>query len=418
MDDGVSRPLGSYRVLELSGAVPMQFGKTFADLGAEVLKIEPSGGDAARSLPPFAATGPRDAESSLYWEAYGAGKRSVTLDLDGEAGRSVLRQLVACADVLVEAYPPGWLAARGLSYEQLREINPALVLTSISPFGQTGPFASRLGSDLVQFAMGGYLNMTGPPGGTPLKPSAPYQTWLHGCMQAVAATLLALRARRRNGRGTHVDQALRDSVPWMLTHTYQFWDLLGVNLTRQGASRDMGGALRLPAVWRALDGYIVWMFQTGHIGGTRARMLVEWMAEHGMAPPWLRDIRWETFDLLAAGPEMARQLTAAFAAFFATQTKAALFAWSLKRGVMLAPVQTLRDVATDVQLEVRGAWRQQPTESSSIRVPGPPVRMSAADWQPRGPAPAPGEHNDAVLGGLLGRRETSPPAPSLKGEGS
>lgn len=401
--EGLSRPLRAYRVVELPGSEPLLFGKTFADLGADVIQVEPPGGDPARRLPPFAEV---DGESqSLYWLAYSAGKRSVIADLDSEEGRMLVRRLARQADVLVEALPPGRLAAIGLGFEQLRMENPALVMTSITAFGQDGPFAGWQGSDLIHLAMSGYLNMTGPADGPPLKPSAPYQTFLHGSMQAVAATLLALRRRRRTGEGGHVDLAMRDTGMWMLTHTYQFWDLLGVNLKRQGSSRDMGGVLRLPSVWRALDGYIVWLFQTGHIGGQRLRMLVDWMAESGLAPEWMRNQAWETFDLLKAGLETNQRLTAAFAAFFATKTKAELFDWSMPRGVMLAPVQTLRDVADDVQLAARGAWRElQPAaaEAGLLRIPGPPVRMSAAGWEPRGPSPRPGEHNRAVYRDLLG----------------
>jgi benzylsuccinate CoA-transferase BbsE subunit len=402
-DAAEERPLGGCRVVELPGAEPALFGKTFADLGAEVIKVEPPDGDPGRTLPPFAPDG-----SSLYWGAYAAGKWSVTAALKTDAGRDLLHRLAVVADIVVGALPAGWLEAPGGLGAELVDANPALVLVAISPFGQRGPYASWRGSDLVQFALSGYLYMTGPPDGAPLKPSAPYQTWFHGCMHAVAATLLALRARRKDGRGALIDQAMRDTGLWMLTHTCQFWDLLGVNLKRQGASRDMGGVLRLPSVWRARDGYIVWMFQTGHIGGERMRLLVEWMAAHGMAPDWLQEIRWDEFDLLTALPEMHARLTAAFAAFFATKTKAELFTWALPRGVMLAPVQTLSDVAADPQLAARGAWRPYAgivgaaPPAAGTRMPGPPVCMSGARWEPRGPAPALGAHNARVYGGLLG----------------
>ena len=393
MNGSADRPLGAYRVVELPGAVTAQLGKSFADLGADVIKVEPPQGDAGRRLPPFSRDG-----TSLYWAAYNAGKRSVSADLDSDERRKLVRALAARADVLIESYPPGWLAERGLGFEALTALNPRLVLTSLTPYGQTGPFSQRAGADLVNFAQGGYLYMTGPPDGAPLKPSAPYQSWLHGCMQAFVATLIALRARRRSGRGAHVDQALRDTGPWMLTHTTQMWDLLRLNLKRQGASRDMGGALRLPTVWPARDGYIVWMFQTGHIGGVRVKQLVDWMAEHGMADDWLRTMDWPNFDLLSAGPDANERLTAAFGAFFASKTKADLFAWALPRGQMIAPVQTLHDVAADVQLQARHAWREQQIGGATARLPGPPVRLSEGKWEPRGAAPAvPGCDSDAVL---------------------
>ncbi len=396
------RPLGGYRVVELAGAPVLPFGKTFADLGADVIKVEPPGGDPARALPPL-ARGLSGADVSLYWSAYSLGKRSVTADLATTKGCDLIRRLAATADVLVESFPPGTLDALGLGHDALRAENPGLCVTSITPFGQTGPYAAWAGSDLVQFAMGGYLNMTGPPDGAPIKPSAPYQSWLHACGQAVAATLLALRQRRRTGHGLHIDQAMRDTGVWMLTHTYQFYDLHKINLRRQGAMRDMGGVVRLGNIWRCKDGHIVWVFQTGHVSGPRMRMLVQWMAGHDMASSWLEEQVWEEMELLSVAPETLMAMGEAFAAFFITKTKAELLDWALAHGVMLAPVQTLEDVASDRQLAARAAWRTVGLgDGLTGRVPGPPIRLSDACWEPAGSPPAVGEHNQMVYGDELG----------------
>lgn len=397
------RPLDAYRIVELPGAPSAPFGKSFADLGADVIKVEPPGGDPARLLPPL-ARGAAGAEVSLFWAAYSLGKRSVTADLETTDGRALVRRLTLTADVLVESFPPGMLERLGLGYENLRAENPKLCLTSITPFGQSGPYAGRQGSDLVHFAMGGYLNMTGPADGPPIKPSAPYQSWLHASGQAVAATLLALRRRHTTGRGLHVDQAMRDTGVWMLTHTYQFYDLHGMNIRRQGAMRDMGGgAVRLGNVWRCQDGAIVWVFQTGHVGGPRMHTLVRWMAEHGMASAWLQEQVWEEVNLLALPPEMVTMMGEAFTAFFLTKRKADLLEWALANGVMLAPVQTLADVAADPQLAARDAWcTANLGDGLNGRVPGPPIRLSDARWEPAGAAPAVGEGNQAIYGAELG----------------
>jgi crotonobetainyl-CoA:carnitine CoA-transferase CaiB-like acyl-CoA transferase len=400
---GKRRPLGAYRVIELPGAPTAPFGKTFSSLGADVIKVEPPGGDPGRRLPPVVESGP-DRGTSLYWAAYGAGKRCITANLDRTEGQELVRRLAATADVVVESCVPGTLAALGLSFESLRAVNPRLILTSLTPFGQTGPYAGWHGSDLVHLAMGGYLNMTGPSDGPPLKPSAPYQSWLHASGQAVAATLLALRQRRRTGRGTHVDQAMRDTGMWMLTHTYQFYDLHRINLKRQGALRDMGGgAVRLGNIWRCKDGFVVWLFQTGHVGGPRVRALVAWMAAHGMAPPWLQEQPWEELNLLSTPGETITAMGEVFAAFLLTKTKDELFTWALTSGIMLAPMHTLREVAADRQLAARDAWRTVALrDGRSARVPGPPVRLSDAGWEPYGDLPAVGAHNRAVYGEELG----------------
>lgn len=394
------RPLGHYRVVELPGLAPLIAGKTFADLGADVIKLEPPEGDAARALPPFVAGGD-DAGASLLWAAYSLGKRGVTAALDTAEGRDIARRLIATADVVIEAGEPGTLERLGLGFETLRAASPGLVLTSLTPFGQTGPHAGWRGSDLVQAAKGGYMNMTGPGDGPPLKPSAPYQTQFHGGMHAVAATLLALRQRRRTGRGAHVDVAIRDTGVWMLTHTYQFWDMLRINLRRQGSARDMGGgAVRLRSVYQTLDGYLVWMFIPGHIGGQSIADIVTWMASHDAAPGWLREIDWMNLDVLRGDPALLPRLQDAFAAFFATRTKAELLQFALAHRVMMAPVQTLRDLIDDPQLAARGAWRETSIAGAMMRVPGPPAHLSDATWEPRGPAHGLGEHNSEIYGEL------------------
>ncbi len=396
------RPLCRYRVIELSGLAPLLVGKTFADLGADVIKVEPPGGDQARRLGPL-INGRTDADAGLLWTAYGLGKRSVTLDIETAGGRRLLRQLLGTADVLVEAFPPGKLDAAGVSVPDLQASFPQLVITSLTAFGQQGPYSSYQASDLVLFAMGGYLNMTGSPQGRPLKPSAPYQTFLHAAMHATMATLLALRQRNKTGRGAHVDQSIRDTGVWMLTHTYQHYDMLKVNLGRQGAARDMGGsAVRLPSVYPTADGHIVWLFLTGHVGGPSVDALVGWMREEGAAPDWMVELDWRSLDLLSADAELTEKLHRAFSAFFEGKRKAELLEWALRHGAMLGPVQTLADLACDVQLAARQAWRTLPFGEEHLRIPGPPIRFSDGSWEPRGGSPSPGAHNREVYCDELG----------------
>jgi crotonobetainyl-CoA:carnitine CoA-transferase CaiB-like acyl-CoA transferase len=394
-----TRPLGAYRVIELPGAMTLAAGKTFADLGADVIKIEPPGGDPARLLPPLAEID--GAPQGLYWQAYSYGKRSVTADFDTEEGRELARRLVSTADVVLESYTPGVLDRLGFGYDALKALNPGIVLTSITSFGQEGPYADWKGSDLVHFAMGGYLYMTGPKDGLPMKPSMPYQSWQFGCQHAVAGTLLALRRRKKTGIGAHVDEAVRDTGLWMLSSTFAFYDLLGINLHRYGSQRDVGGAVRLPNVYPCADGYVIWLFQSGQRGKDTAA-LVEWMRQHGMAPDWVVETDWVEFDILEVPPEIPVRLAEIFGAFFATKTKLEFLEWAVTSGVMLAPVQSLDDLLRDRQLESRATWRTMAVDGREgpIKIPGPPIRLSAATWEPRGPAPAAGEHNDAVLGEL------------------
>jgi crotonobetainyl-CoA:carnitine CoA-transferase CaiB-like acyl-CoA transferase len=396
------RPLGSYRVIEMPGLAPLLAGKTFADLGADVIKVEPPGGDPTRRLGPL-ITGRSDSESSLLWASYALGKRNVTLDISTRGGRELLWKLLHTADAVIEGDGPDKLDEVGISRADLRAAFPQLVITSITPFGEGGPYSQLKASDLVQFAMGGYLNMTGSPDGRPIKPSAPYQTFLHAAMHATMGTLLALRQRRRTGSGAIVDQSIRDTGVWMLTHTYQHFDMLGVNLGRQGAARDMGGtAVRLPAVYSTADGFVVWLFLTGHVGGPSVAALVQWMQKEGKAPDWMLELEWQSLDLISAGPEMTARLHQTFSAFFETKTKAELLAFALEHRVMLGPVQTLDDLLNDVQLSGRAAWRSLPIGEEEFRVPGSPVRLSEGTWEPRGLPALPGTHNVVVYREELG----------------
>lgn len=396
-------PLGHLRVLALPGLAPLFLGKWLSDLGADVLRLEPPGGDPCRRLGPF-ANGRVDPDASLLWSFYAAGSRSVIVDPSTADGQELFRKLVTTADVLVEAFPPGTLETRGLGFSSLSEIRPSLIQVSLTPFGQTGPWATKKSSDLVNFALGGYLHMTGPAEGPPLKPSMPYQSQLHAANHGLLGLLVALRHRRRTGRGCHVDVAARDTGLWMLTHTYQHYDIGGINLKRQGAARDMGRGTPIRSIYRTRDGYVVWLFQTGPANAGVMRSLVKLMDSKGAAPAWLHDIRWEEVDLRSANAEERQRYDAVFRDFFATQTNAELFSWALEHGAMLAPVNTVAEVLGDPQLEARSAWTRLPDSNlgAGIRVPRSPVQMTEGRWCPRSRAPGIGEHTTEVLVQELG----------------
>ena len=148
--------LGGRRVLAIADATGVYCGKLLADLGAEVIRLEPPGGDATRRIAPFPAGAGTD-DPGFFHCYMNAGKKSLTLDPDTAAGRSLLLDLAATADLIVETLPPGRLAQLGLGFEQLRAVNPALVLTSITPFGQSGPHRDYPGADIVAMAMGGAM---------------------------------------------------------------------------------------------------------------------------------------------------------------------------------------------------------------------------------------------------------------------
>ncbi|MFQ5934539.1 MAG: CoA transferase, partial [Dehalococcoidia bacterium] len=159
---GASGLLSPYRVLDLADETGILAGKVLADLGADVIAVESPGGNPVRRLGPFYKGRPHP-ERSLVWWAYSSGKRSVTLDLEAEDGPTLLKQLVETADFVFESFPPGYLDRLGLGYKALKQVNPRLIMVSMTPFGQDGPYASYQGPDLVGMALGGLVNLTGDP---------------------------------------------------------------------------------------------------------------------------------------------------------------------------------------------------------------------------------------------------------------
>ncbi len=151
-DEHAAQPLTGIRVLDLSGDMGVYCGKLLADVGADVIKVEPPGGDCMRQTGPFIrdVIGP---ENSIHWLHYNTNKRSITLDIESHAGSDLFRRLTANADVLLESFQPGYLDSFGMRYEHLGKANPGLVYASLTPFGQTGPYRDYLASDLVWFAM-------------------------------------------------------------------------------------------------------------------------------------------------------------------------------------------------------------------------------------------------------------------------
>ncbi|MCC7365950.1 MAG: CoA transferase [Dehalococcoidia bacterium] len=406
-------PLAGLRVLELPGVATAVTGKCFADLGADVVRVVPAGGDPLERVGPFVpvAGGERSAPAI----AYNLGKRLATIDIATDAGRAELLAAARESAVVVHELTAAGLDECGLG--ELRALAEAgTVVVGITPFGATGPLSGWRGSDLVQFAMGGYLYMTGERDGRPLQPSAPMQTYLHGGVQAFAASLVALRRRRLTGQGSWIDLSLRDTGAWMLTHTYQHWDMQRVTLRRNGSRRDMGARRRLRVLFDAKDGHLVWMFTTGHLGAEPMRRLVTWMADDGADVSPFAGIDWAGVDILEREEDLLDRFEAAFQAFFATKTKAEMLAWASANGLMLAPVATIADVWTDPQLAAREAWCEREVPGvGRLRLPGPPIRVEGVAWVPReGPAEADAKPVTAAGAGAVGGGDAARPLAGVR----
>ena len=197
--------LSPYRVLDLTDEKGLMCGRVMGDLGADVIKIERPGGDAARNLGPFYHD-ELDPEKSLSWFAFNANKRGITLDIETADGKETFKKLVKTADVVVESFPPGYMENIGLGYSALDKIKPGLILISITPFGQTGPYRDYKISDIVAWAMGGYMLTVGDYDRPPLRISHYAQTFLHAGIQAAQGALMAIYNREMTGEGQRTRQ--------------------------------------------------------------------------------------------------------------------------------------------------------------------------------------------------------------------
>ena len=411
--------LDDVRVLDLTDERGMFCGQLLADLGADVIAVEPPGGSPARRLGPFAG-GAADPEKSLTWWAYARNKRSVTLDLDDAGGRGRFRRLVASAHLVIESFQPGHLAERGLGYEDLAAVNPRLSLISITPFGQDGPKARWAANALTALAASGVLHLTGDDDRAPLQVPG-NQAYLHAGADAAVAALIALEAAERDGVGQHADISMQVAT-MMATQSVILahgWD------PGTPGQRVAGGATARPVhihfVYPASDGHVSVTFLFGNMIGPFTRRLFDWMYEEGAVDAATRDKDWVAYgELLLTGAEPLSELercTQCIREFTRKHTKQELFTEALRRRLLVVPVSTVADVSASEQLADRGYWCSvaTPDRGAPVRYPGPFCRFGASPITYRRPAPTIGEHNAEVLDAVstepLPSTADQPPSP-------
>ena len=400
---GIDFLLAPYRVLDLTDERGLLAGKILADLGADVVQIEPPGGSPARNIGPFYGDDPRP-EKSLYWWAYAANKRSITLDLERTDGRALLEKLVAEADFLFESYDPGYLETMGLGYERLAVINPKLVMVSITAFGQDGPYSNYQASDIVGMALGGFMYLTGDEDRAPIRISFPH-FYLHGGAAGAAAAMLAHTYRVTSGQGQYIDVSCQQAVAKTLAHAPQIWDIEGAILKRMGVYRQTSGENRVRINWPCKDGFVNYMVQGGSVAYS-TRALLAWAKEDGLDVADLEAINWEDLGYGAITPELMAQLGGPLGDFFKGHTRAELVQGSLDRRILLFPVATPSALQDHSQLEARGFFKEMdhPELGATVRYPG--AFIKSGDGRDiaglyRRP-PLIGEHNVEIYQGELG----------------
>ena len=384
------RPLSGYRVLDLSGPMGVYCGKLLADMGADVIKVEPPGGDPMRDIGPFIGGEPGPGRS-LYWLHFNTNKRSVTLDIQSSEGVGLLRRLALASDVLLETGPPGYMDSLGLGYETLSADAPQLVYTSITAFGQTGPYRDFKASDLVGFAMGGYMYVTGWPHTPPTRlwGSQAYHT---ASNRAYIAILLALYHRDVTGEGQYIDVSMQEAVAATTEHVNTTYNYTGESAVRCGFRH--GG--QFVATWRCKDGY------ASITTNTRAAWddLRAWMDRDGMAGD-LMDEQYNDHFVLRG--EHSAHIESLIEKWAMLHTRQEITEFGQSNHHPWGPAATADEILANEQLWGRGYLTTVESADGvpSMVYPGDPYRLTEFPNPIRRPAPALGEHNAEVLSGIL-----------------
>ncbi len=402
--------LSGYRVLDLTGESGWLAGKILGDMGADVIKLEPPGGDPGRRRGPFFGEG-EDPEACLRWLALNTSKRGVVLELESAEGRARFLALVATADVVLESFAPGHTDEIGLGYEALSQRDSELVYCAITPFGQTGPYSAYRAHDLVVVAMGGNAACTGDPDRPPVRCSMP-TAYYHAAPEAALGIAMALWARERGEGGQLVDVSLHEcQLQTLLSGPGQF-ALNGRRSRRSGAR--MG---RTREIWRTKDGYVTFGLRGGPSRIPNLIATVEYMAECGMAPDWLRDYDWPRFDPAALGDDEIEHFEQAFGAFFRSKTMRELYQQALERRILLAPCNDAREILEHPQLRERQLYvtLEYPELGATIEHPDFFARTGGRAIRIRRRAPRIGEHQDEVFGWLEPRARRDGPLEHARG---
>lgn len=391
--------LNHLRALDLTDEKGFLCGKILADLGVDVIKVERPGGDPSRQIGPYYKD-IIDPEKSLYWFAYNSNKKGITLDIESQQGKQLFKKLVASADFVIESFAPGYLEKIGLGYAELTEGKPDIILTSISPFGQSGPYRDYQVTDIVSMAMSGILYQTGDMDNRPVHMSLP-QACLHAGADAALGAMMAYYHREKTGEGQQVDVSLQQSTAWFLANAIPLWELNHIISRRSGSFRwSMKSSQR--QVWQCCDGFVFFNIIGGRTGAKTLHEMVNWMESEGRMDDFLHSMDWETLDMFAVDQSVVDRISKPIEAFFGSHTKKEISDGATKRRISVCPLSTMEDLHNDKQLASRDFWTQvpHPELNDSITFPKSYIKTTEIDYGIRYPAPLIGEHNADIFGSL------------------
>ncbi len=383
-----SAALAGVRVIDLGDELAAYAGRLLADLGAEVIRVEPPGGSSTRAVEPLVAWPERTV--SAFERFVNAGKRSVVIDTSDAEGVAELAALLSTADLVIES--PVLLAGLGLDDDALQELRPGLGHVVVTPFGLDQQRSWESSDDLVLMAAGGLLHLGGYPDLGPVVAYGGLSRFAASIFAAVAA-LAALLESERDGVGASYDVSAQECVAQALEDSAVTYALTGQVRERQGDRPREAGS----GVYPCRDGYVSMI--AGRLGTARAwTSLVEWINEGGVAgAEELLLPRWNDFDFRRSD-EAIELFGTIFAAFTATRGKQELYREAQSRMIALSPVATIDDVLNDAQLAARGFFTEVPdSRAGAVRFPRAPYRLSATPASEPRPAPRLGEGDEELL---------------------
>ncbi len=393
--------LSHLRVLDLTGPLGQMCARVFADMGADVVKVEAPGGDPARGIGPFAGDEPGPNRSLVFMDR-NRGKRSIILDLTDEGDREKIRAFAARVDVVVEDSKPGALAAIGLGFDDLSQVNPELVYVSITPFGQTGPQSGYIGGELIAQATGGILFANGDDGQRPAM--APDDLISNiSCLHAAFGALAAIRQRRETGRGQHVDVSRQEVVLYCQGNYIPRYSTMGRVTKREGRHGAMGGV----NLFTCADGDFISLapFMAHHF----RRLATDVIGDDVLANPELESnpARNEDATRVLINERIEK--------YAATVMRDDFVERGQNAGVPAVPVMTPEEALGHPHNAERAFFHEVDDRIGQRTVPGAPFRMTGTPWRVDFPVPTVGQHTDAVLA-ELDRPADRPERLSLDGE--
>jgi CoA:oxalate CoA-transferase len=381
-------PLYGIRVIECGHMVGAAYAaKLMADLGAEVIKVEEPGGDEARHRGPYPGQVPHPEKSGLFLYL-NTNKLGVTLNLQTIKGQELLQRLLQDADLLIHNYPPARMPALGLDYAPVRQRNPRLVMTSISPFGQNGPNRDLHAHDLTMWAAGGIVYLSGASGRPDLPPLKAFgqQAGFQAGVNAAVGSLSALFGRLSSGHGQHVDVSVQECLVAIMENNYVSWPY-----GHSVASR-LGFRLIPQDVLQCRDGYIYFLAIEDHQWKNAVALMEN--------PDWAAADIFQDFPSRSGNWDALRPLLEDWLQDKSVQE---IYHAAQARRVPFAPVSTMGDLLKSAHLNARGFFAEiSHPEVGSLRYPGAPYRFSATPWALRRPAPCLGQHNEEIYCGRLG----------------